>query len=224
MAKTYCFDSQMTIERTFNFGNANDEIKHEPMFFSADLKYAHENGGHITRSFVEALASHFNNDHELLSKMVFDSRSHMLMKGWFPCIPGFHHDDVERKTRKDGQPNYDNPIYRAQHCLGLVNGDICPTEFATGIARFPIPKEDQVAYKIWHPLVEKAIRNGKLDSVSAPSDKLVFFDDRTWHQGTKAVADGWRWFGRASWNTDRPIRNEIRKQVQVYLEFPMEGW
>jgi len=59
-----------------------------------------------------------------------------------------------------------------------------------------------------------------------PSNRLVYFDCDTFHTGTKAVKNGWRWFGRVSRNTDRvnKITNEIRKQAQVYLEFPMEGW
>jgi ribosomal protein L4 len=42
--------------------------------------------------------------------------------------------------------------------------------------------------------------------------------------GTRAVKNGWRLFIRASWNTDRKPTNEFRRQVQVYMENPMEGW
>lgn len=42
----------------------------------------------------------------------------------------------------------------------------------------------------------------------------------------RANKDGWRWFARVSQSTNRAdfITNEIRNQVQVYMEFPMEGW
>jgi hypothetical protein len=60
--------------------------------------------------------------------------------------------------------------------------------------------------------------------MKTPSDTVVFFDDRTWHQGTRAVKNGWRLFIRASWNTNRKATNEFRRQVQVYMENPMEGW
>ena len=52
------------------------------------------------------------------------------------------------------------------------------------------------------------------------------FDWQTFHAGVKAVAGGWRWFGRVSRNTDRTknITNEIRVNAQVYLDFLTEGW
>jgi len=48
----------------------------------------------------------------------------------------------------------------------------------------------------------------------------------SFHQGTAAVQSGWRWFCRVSRNTKRALepKNEIRKQVQVYMKNPMEGW
>lgn len=218
----YLFKSSMNIGQSFLDEIIPDnDIKNEPMFFSSSFEYAYKNGGEITKSFLEKFAKHYNFSQ---GHAIFDSRSHMLMKGWYPCIPGFHHDDVERETRADKQPNYENPIYRAQHCMGLVNGHICPTQFALGSQFFSYPKPGQIAYKIWHDEVERYIKKGQLDSANAPSNRLIFFDDRSWHQGTRAVFDGWRWFGRISWSTNRKIKNEIRKQVQVYLENPTEGW
>jgi hypothetical protein len=225
----HTFDSAYRIGKRFS---GNDEftpidVKNEPMFFNSSLAYAYNEGGSITREFINA----FSHDFAIKSGIdpadfVFDSRVHMLMKGWFPCIPGFHHDDVPRHT-SNGQPNYTDPEYRSQHCMGLVNGEICPTEFAIGTAEFSEIGEDQVAYEVWHKEVEQRLMEGtSLVLHDAPSNKLVYFDDRTWHQGTRAIAGGWRWFGRISWNTARVnnITNEIRRQVQVYLENPMQGW
>ena len=72
--------------------------------------------------------------------------------------------------------------------------------------------------------VEEKLKSGELELMKAPSDQVVFFDDRTWHQGTRAVKNGWRLFIRASWDTNRKPTNEFRRQVQVYMENPMEGW
>ena len=46
------------------------------------------------------------------------------------------------------------------------------------------------------------------------------------HTGQRAISNGWRWFIRLSRNTDRQnkISNEFRRQAQVYLEFPTQGW
>lgn len=229
-----------------------DEVKAEPMMFNCRGDWAYEYGGPITRNFLNRLLSDAItwrgafNPLELYD-IVFDSRTHMLMEGWYPCIPGFHHDDVPR-YREDGQPWYaqneyelsiragsgfnadsnlpTNKVYRSKHALALVGDDICRTEFALGEAEFNPVGRGEILYKLWHPEVVKHIDQGNLESVDAPMHQVVFFDDRSWHQGTPAKGSGWRWFGRASWDTDRIERctNEIRTQVQVYLENPMEGW
>lgn len=89
-----------------------------------------------------------------------------------------------------------------------------------------IPEVGQLIYREWHPKVMEAIENGTLKSVSAESNRMIQFDNFAFHQGTKAVSSGWRWFIRVSRNTERAhnCKNEIRKQVQVYMENPIEGW
>ena len=209
----------------FDHGFTQEQVKNEPMFFNSSLAYAYEQGGPITRAFIDT----FLDDNEDISiqnyreDFVFDSRVHMLMPGWFPCIPGFHHDDVPRG--ENGQPNYVDPPYRSKHVMGMVNGDICPTQFALGHASLEIPDRD-IIYKHWHKDVEQLVADGKLELIDAPSGVLIYFDCDTLHQGQRARANGWRWFGRLSWRTDRAdhVTNEIRRQVQVYLEYPMEGW
>ncbi len=212
-----------------------DAVKNEPMFFSCKPKFAWENGGPITQAFLAAafgitLADYagFKLRDSQVGNYCFDSRVHMLMPGWFPCIPGWHHDDVPR-SRSDGQPNYDNPEYEAKHILALVNGDICPTEFAVGEASYPdVPLYSGPIYKYWHEEVESDIRDGVMKRVPVPSNRLIHFDYHSFHQGTRAVKRGWRWFGRLSWNagyeSGRPHHNEIRRQVNVYMDNPMEGW
>jgi hypothetical protein len=199
-------------------GFSQETLKNEPMFFNCTWTFAYDNGGTPTKNFLLSLPENLHND-----QTIIDSRVHMLMEGWFPCIPGFHHDDVPRE-REDGQPEYHNPSYRSQHALILYNGDVCPSEFALGESEFPEVPMGEKYYKVWHPLVVEKIKRGELESFLAPSDTVIYFDDRTWHQGTRTKANGWRLFIRASWNTTRKPTNEIRRQVQVYLENPMEGW
>lgn len=194
------------------------QIKNEPMLFNCDLETAYEKGGLITLEFLNNIISDFGSAKDL----IIDSRVHMLMKDWFPCIPGFHHDDVPRE-RQDKQPNYINPSYKARHCMALV-GDCCPTEFALGESDFPEVELGDKYYKVWHPLIVNKIKNNELKSFSAPNNKLIYFDWNTWHQGIRAQKDGWRFFIRATINTGRKPTNELRKQVQVYLDLPMEGW
>lgn len=207
---------------------SQEQIKNEPMFFNCDGEYAFHKGESITKQFLSRFLIDENIQNSgiySLKDIVVDTRVHMLMPGWYPCIPGFHFDDVPR-TLDNGQPDHENPIYKSNHCIALINGDICPTQFAIGKANFSPVREDEIYYKKWHPEVVRHIYNGELKTILAPDRTLIFFDWNTWHQGTKCIKSGWRWFGRISWNTDRikNVTNEIRKQVQVYLEFPMEGW
>lgn len=206
----------------------NDRIKNEPMFFNCDLKFAYDNGGSITKDFIRALPLYVKQQ-----DVVFDSRVHMLMPGWWAGIPGYHHDDVPRPDipagkhfMTAGQPDYDNPRYRASHILGLVNASVAPTEFAVGSCTMPAVPDGELIYRTWHPEVLRLIDLGLMARVEAPDRTLVEFDCDTFHQCTPAVMSGWRWFGRVSWNTERTqkITNEIRRNAQVYLEFPMEGW
>lgn len=197
---------------------AESVIKNEIMFFNCTWNYAYQHGGEPTKEFLLSLPSELHNDNTII-----DSRVHMLMPGWFPCIPGYHHDDVPR-DREDKQPEYHNPSYRSKHALILFNGDICPTDFAIGEEEFSDPRNHDIIYKQWHKEVMSNIDNKKLEVIKAPSDTVIFFDDRTWHQGTRSVGNGWRLFIRASWDTNRKPTNEIRRQVQVYMEHPMEGW
>lgn len=222
------FNSQARAVGGFAGRIKNEAIKNEQMFFNCDLGFAYENGGPITRSFIMNLPEDWNK-----GDVVFDSRVHMLMPGWYPAIPGFHHDDVPRPDIPvgqhfitAGQPDYDNPRYKSEHILGLVNADVCPTHFATGTAEFKEVADGDLIYRQWHKEVLQHIEAGNLKLWEAPDRTLLQFDADTWHTGQQASGNGWRWFGRVSRNTDRTkkITNEIRVNAQVYLEFPMEGW
>ena len=213
----YKFNSQIQFGPTVP-EQSIDLIKNEPMLFSCDFDTAFELGGVLTKCFLAKLSEEFFNAKDLM----IDSRVHMLMPNWYPCISGFHHDDVPRE-REDKQPEYDNPSYRSKHCMALIGG-ASSTEFALGEAEFPKVSLGEIFYKVWHPIVVEKLNNGELTRFNAPFNQLIYFDDRTWHQGTKATESGWRFFIRASINTGRKPTNELRRQVQVYLENPMEGW
>lgn len=117
------FNSSIKELNSFAQEVSNEDIKNEPMFFNCDLDFIYKNGGEITKSFVDSMPEGWKQ-----SDIVFDSRVHMLMPGWFPAIPGFHHDDVPRPEIPvgqhfitAGQPDYDNPRYLSEHILGVVN-------------------------------------------------------------------------------------------------------
>lgn len=222
------FNSQVEELQPFATDISNDLIKKEPMFFNCEAQYAFDNGGEITKSFFRSIPMSWKEE-----PLVFDSRVHMLMPGWYPAIPGWHHDDVPRAEIPTGQhfitagqPDYDNPRYKAEHILGLVNADVCPTWFATGECTMPAIPGEELIYRKWHEEVERLLSENKMEKKVCKDRMLYYFDWQAFHSGTKAVTNGWRWFGRVSRNTDRTkqVTNEIRVNAQVYLEFPMEGW
>lgn len=90
----------------------------------------------------------------------------------------------------------------------------------------PAVPEGELIYRAWHVEVERLLEDGDLFPWECPSGRLIGFDWQTFHTGQKARGNGWRWFCRVTRNSDRckQITNEMRQQVQVYLEFPMEGW
>ena len=212
--------SQVWTRGEFNTKFSKQEISAEPMFYRADMNFAWQHGGIITKYFIEQMPLDW-----LCADVTIDSRVHMLMPGWYPCIPGMHHDDIPR-TRSDGQPNYENPEYSAKHLMGLVNGDIAPTEFALGLIDLEVPPVGQLIYREWHPQIMQAIAEQRMTSLKAESGVMYEFNNYSFHQGTAAVKAGWRWFIRVSKNTTRvnDCKNEIRKQTQVYMQNPMEGW
>lgn len=221
------FDSRIRVVGHLSGQWNQEDIKTEPMLFNCDWRAAMHLGGPLTGAFLAALPQQWRD-----VPLVIDSRVHMLMTGWFPCIPGWHHDDVPR-TRSDGQPNYGPGQDRSEHIMALINGSICPTEFALGRADFAEPPLGSTVYEEWHHDVRAQMGLGNLETVQVPTSTLVQFNDRTWHQGTAATSSGWRFFIRASRYFDadgkpiarrNPRTNEVRQQVQVYLSNPFKGW
>lgn len=216
------FNSQYrVIDRLGEFTMA--QIKTEPMFFHADWDFAFRNGGVITRSFLRFLDPRV--------KWVIDSRVHMLMPGWYPCIPGWHHDDVPRHTSVTdanvviGQPNYKNPAYHAEHILTVVDaGTGSLTEFLEG--ELDIESYDPAAvYKAFNGEIERWWRFQEgVRFRTVHSGEVVKLDANTFHRGMPATGNGWRIFIRATQNTQEPVHNELRTQVQVYMSELEAGW
>ncbi len=146
----------------------------------------------------------------------------MLMPGWFPCIPGWHLDDVPR-TLPDGQPDHFTPAYESDHMMAIW-GSASVTSFAVGQIRLTEPAPGDPIYSVWHAQIERAIQTGELREVLVPTESLVNFTWQSFHRGNPATKNGWRFFIRASRRTKREHRNEVRTQVQVYLPAVNAGW
>lgn len=196
-------------------GAQTDLIKNEPMLFSCDIKYALANGGSLTRDFIEK----FIDTDSLWEDCIIDSRVHMLMPNWYPCIPGWHHDDIARNTAS-GQPNYDNPPYEAWHRM-MVFGDTAMPEFITCETEMPKVEDGKIIYKVWNDVINEKYPN---DKMAVESGDVYEFGPQDFHRGIPGDKHGWRFFIRATRNSERVVKNEIRRQVQVYLPEPEAGW
>ena len=191
-----------------------ETIKAEPQLWRADRSFAMQNGGPITRAFIEALG---------WPSLILDSRVHMLMPRMYPCIPGWHLDDAPR-TRPDGQPDHVTPVYKSEHCAAVL-GDASLTVFALGDLELEdVPIGGGVVYQEWHFAIEKLVEQGTLRAQAIKEGQLVKFGWGSFHRGASASKRGWRMFIRATRQTQIPARNEIRNQTQVYLTEPFTGW
>lgn len=209
-------------------------IQQEPMLFGADARFADKQGGPLTDLALLALEDIGVDRKDLL----VDTRSHMLKPGWFPAIPGWHCDEVPRG--KDGQPNIDLIPGcledRPKHYLIILDAGTCAmTHFLTGTRRsggvimeygsaehlLSVDKGSTV----WGHCDSYIRRRMHPEDIEpALSGHLYEFDQFDFHTATSAKLDGWRWFFRATTKSKRPVANEIRRQVQVYLGNENGGW
>lgn len=211
-----------------------DQIKDEPMLFSADPQFAYRNGGGLTRAVLNTLTSRGKISPD--QHVVIDTRVHMLKPGWIPAIGGWHCDAVPRGA--DGQPELDHPaIDGIQHFLCVIDcGTGSLTEFwdAPHINR-RLPMKASPGKNLWGEhseminlsmrMVEPYGGDPRKWVTVCQSGQIYEFDARDYHRAIPATGDGWRFFFRASVNTlTKGPLNEIRKQVQVYLPHEDFGW
>lgn len=209
-------------------------IQQEPMLFGAEAKFADKQGGPLTDLALLALENIGVDRTDLL----VDTRSHMLKPGWFPAIPGWHCDEMPRGD--DGQPDIDllpeNDLRPRHYLIVLDAGTEAMTHFLSGKCRNYMALDDGL---IEH---DKALQRGEESTVWGQCDSIIRkvahpediepalsghlyeFDQFDFHTATSAKLDGWRWFFRATTKSKRPVANEIRRQVQVYLGNENGGW
>lgn len=197
-------------------------IREEPMIWSGDYQFARSNGGELTQEFLDKISS--TDRYKSMSgvsdlNFVLDSRVTHIMPGQYPSMGGWHCDDFTRKA-KYAQPRIEDRDKRICHFVALVgdaeDGNSC-TEFVTEKCKIPV---DQNA--VWNSL-DHAIENqySFLKRSKAKNLDIVYFNQDAIHRATAATTAGWRLFIRGSF-TYREPQNEIRKQVQVYLD--KKGW
>jgi len=196
------------------------------MFFGASPLYAFLHGGPITRRFLLNLPwKAWEHGH-------LDTRTHMLMPGWYPCIPGWHQDDVIRTERRGNQPDYHVQTIPAEHWLCVFNDDDSQNampQFLIGDVRVPDPESLDKVYKRLDAYINRHRDQIEADAIrrTGQSGYLYHMTSNTFHRGQPAQRNCWRWFGRVTinrCNINRTYKNEIRRQVNAYLPELNAGW
>jgi hypothetical protein len=101
-----------------------------------------------------------------------------------------------------------------------VVGDASLTEFVAETVEVPDIPLGRTVYQVWDRVLE-ALRPA---TWRVQDGEVVRFHWNDFHRGMPATKAGWRFFIRATMNTDREWKNERRTQVQVYLDDPSVGW
>lgn len=151
-----------------------------------------------------------------------DSRTHMLMPRWYPCIPGWHCDDF---WRPEGQPDLEN-LRPMKHYAVVLGADVSTTEFCDTI-ELPTPLEIYESEDADHPLYSyynQYIEAIKPRTYRLESGRVIKFSGLDFHRGLPAEKAGWRSFTRVTVSDHREPKDEFRTQTQVYLTAPFEGW
>jgi hypothetical protein len=197
-------------------GWTDHDIETEPQLFCASPAFAQEHGGPMVREMLDAIKIHAGKD---IEGATIDCRTHMLMPGWYPCIPGWHLDMMPR-PEGGGQPDIFNET--GQYHYLCVVGSTALTQFLA--EPITVPDTGTEADKGVYEQVGAHIDRQHLNTWSPQSGDIVRFGDTDWHRGRPAATSGWRWFARITLRGRRKPANKIRTQTQVYLPSVDAGW
>lgn len=192
----------------------------EPLLYSASLEFAACYGGPLTRAVLRKLP---NWDPPNGFHWVVDTRTHMLMPGQYPAIPGWHCDGVPRGNYT-AQPDLNQLRDDVWHVVAHVSTHpegVSNTQFIT--EPYEIDCDES---RVWASVHEHLKRTDVelSGSVLTPGDGAITrFKMPTLHRATPAKHRGWRWWFRASMYYNRPV-NQIRNHVQVYTVGDGAGW
>ncbi|MGX4995842.1 hypothetical protein [Enterobacter hormaechei] len=215
------------------FGNkiekpSQDDIKNTQGLWNASFDDAFRFGGDVTRAALQAM--NLRGDKKYI---VVDVKTHMLMPGMIPAIPGWHTDGVPRGGKSlspaEGAPHIhmqegtESPRY---HLL-VVGGD-CPTKFIASRNINLVTENLPNLYAGISSQVCEMDNKGLLDTYDAPDGQVVEWDWWELHTAQQARAPGWRYLIRVT-ETDylepqKDLRLVLRNQQQVYLPTEKFGW
>jgi hypothetical protein len=205
--------SDLQLVKRLEIGDVN--INHLPQLYRSTLEFAKEQGNQSLNSILDQIP--VRTDFRYAS---IDTRSHMLMKDMYPCIPGWHCDDFYRTAEFGDQPDLENvdQVAPAVHYL-IVLGDNSRTEFlkedvALDLSLKEIYKE--IGKEPLYKYVDEQVDLKNLSTIFVESNTIYSFGPTALHRGSPATHNGWRYFIRVTYSNHRFPKNEIRYQTQVY--------
>ncbi len=193
------------------------EIHDEPMLFDSGWDFAWASGGPLTR---KAMTTVSRGSMELPPgyHAIIDTRCHMLMKGMYPAIPGWHGDCYPRNLVTRQPELVEDPSI--EHYTAVLSTDsygVSCTEFRTA----PITIDVDAA-RVWASVDAVVNASEPRARVFQPDGDVYRFNQPTLHRVSPARVNGWRFFFRLSVLPREP-KNQIRRQVQVYTALGA-GW
>lgn len=226
----FVFTPEIKTVGTIGLKCSEFDIKNEVMIFSGDYKFTRQHCGPLTHmvldNIVQKVIDHFG--FNITNNIVIDTRVNMLMKGQYPSIPGWHCDDVPRNTvtgltTKVGQPNLFLVDPSVQHFMVLLSTGstahgVSGTEFVTSDREYKIDPDN-----VWNSLNISVNNDSDKRTLKVVAGEVIRFNQLSIHRASPATENGWRYFFRLS-VTHRVPRNEIRNQVQIYVDLNDSGW
>lgn len=194
------------------------EINKLPQLYRADMEFARSLGNAELNQILDEFKISGKYKH-----VSIDTRSHMLMTGMYPCIPGWHCDDFYRTDELNQQPdlaNVDDAAPAIHHLLVL--GDCSRTEFIKEDIYIPPVEIIQQAVGTNAPIYkwcDELIDGMQFKTrIKVDPGSIYTFGPTAFHRGTAATHNGWRCFIRITESNHRYPKNEIRYQTQVYTD------
>lgn len=176
-----------------------------PMLFQASKEFAASFGDPILDDFLRQLPG---------GDCVIDTRSHLLQIGMYPCIPGWHLDNIKRV---DGVIQINHPDNTKLEHYVMFHG-VAPTRILRGSV--------SVNFHSWEEAdkaIERAIEDKWFEEYSLTSGVMHRLPWDGYHRGTAATEAGRRCFMRATFGSGITPKNEVRHQTQVYVPLNY-GW
>lgn len=206
-------------------------IKSTPALWNCDLDTAIKYGGELTRAALGAMDLRGDRKH-----IVVDTKTHMLMPGFYPGIPGWHSDGVPRGADRNPAAKGDPDIFaqegmedEAPRFHLLVTGSHCPTRFVTEREiSLDVPAEPHAdLYKIVSQQLRDMQDYAWLGTMQTAPSTVYEWDWWQLHTAQAATGHGWRFLIRVT-ETDHfqpqtDLSKIIRTQQQVYVP-EVFGW